>query len=242
MIHSKEGLEKEINESPYFTISGDSMEAAKESAKGKLVLNIWNYCRYYWYPSLEKSMRTFEECDDKIFKCIYDCLKKFDPNKDVFFIHYLKRSISHLVHEFQMDEASKFYNEPDHIIKDSDGKKHDNIYETTQSHYEESDALLFDDTEKLLRSIEIQFIRRLDKTKPYLQKLLTLKLFDALVKIPNLNQNYSFIDYDMLKKYTSVEDTPSQKDIAAAFDKLESDASRTLRVFFNKIQENIQKL
>jgi hypothetical protein len=234
---SKEELEKAINESLYFTIPSDSnMEAARESAKGKLVTDIWDYCRYYWYASQEKSMQIFEECDDKVFTCIFDCIRNFSADKGVF-LNYLKKAISHLTHEFQMDETIKIYYELDHIQNDSDGEEHSVIEETVPSHYKESEEVMPEtiNTEKLLDAIEVHFTKKLDSIKPYLQKLLTLKLFDALTLIPNLKQNYSFVDYDMLKKYTSVEYTPTQKDIAAPFDKLESDASRTLRNFLKKI-------
>jgi hypothetical protein len=233
LIKSKEQLEKDINESQYFIILNDSNnESVRETAKGKLVIDILDYCKYYWYQNKEKSIRTFDECDDKVIQCIFDCLKpgNFDPEKKdkngkkYQFLNYLKVAVSHKIHKFQMNKVSKLYHEPYRIKKNSP--------------YKESDALLFDDTEKILNVIEMQFLKKLDKVKPYWQKLLTLKFFGALVKIPNLKQNYSFIDYSMLEKYTSVEDTPKQKEIAAAFGKLEQDASNKLRFFLQEVKEN----
>jgi hypothetical protein len=73
---TKEQLAEEINNSPYFTLEGENLESRRETERSKLVVNIF---QYYDEP---------EDFGLELIKCINDCLRYFDPKRELFLPYF----------------------------------------------------------------------------------------------------------------------------------------------------------
>jgi hypothetical protein len=234
---SKEELEREINETPYFTLTGEENSAARETEKNKLALTILDYCRKYWY---EQTSDKWEEYNDtyniesEVDMAIIGCLKSgvFDPNSGIPFLHYLKRSIKHAINRAVSYIEKKKTQEKDYIIKESnelksllESKDDDDLPRSTPGNICD-----------LLGAINNVFKEKQERVKPYLRKLFTLELLKIRTSIENLPRGYECIDYDFFDKYSNELEIPSQKTVAADFGKDESDASRTIHTFYEKLK------
>jgi len=105
-----------------------------------------------------------------------------------------------------------------------------------------------DYTHGIFCSIEGEFCKKQERTKPFISALLTLKFFTCLLEIENYPKNaksFLFIDsslYNELKECTnSKKPYPTQQDIAKRFKKEKTDASRTINRFLSEVQSTLHK-
>jgi hypothetical protein len=255
MVKSKNLLEEEINETPFFSARGDRMAAARSTAEYKLVRNIWDYCKNYWYGNPGRSKEWFEKYNGEIDEAIVNCLKpgNFNPEKRIPFINYLKRAIHNEISEAKMKETREIERDSDPVIKNSEGEEV-LLVENLEPHYQDPGGTVNDELEIIryyLDVIEKEFIRKPDKIKTELKKYITLLLFDPLSKLKARKEldkfgQKEFIDYEMLEKYKSDRKLPTQKSIAGSFltkrgnPKTESSASRTLNNFIRAIKPRFE--
>ncbi|GHU15816.1 hypothetical protein FACS1894163_03910 [Spirochaetia bacterium] len=86
--NEKEQLENAINNSSYFTLTGENMESARSAAKAKLVLNLWNYYKNRpAYPG-KKDYGLYEEYGEELWKTIENSINSFNPSTGKIFLHY----------------------------------------------------------------------------------------------------------------------------------------------------------
>jgi hypothetical protein len=264
---SKEKLEEEINATPFFSIKGDRMDAARRTAEYKLVENIWDYCKNYWFNNPGKSRWWFKEHAGEIDEAITNCLKtgNFNPQKGTPFINYLKRSISNEIKEAEKKNAreTELINRAWHDSVGEDGKGWIQIEETKEGEegsrlknpartYPDHVVKDYDPiiVQCILDIVEKGFNQKPEKRKPELRKYLTLEWFDLLsvLKAWDVLDEFGrkeFIDYEMLEKYKSELKLPARKSIAGGFftkqgkPKTEQDASRTLNDFIKEIKPQL---
>lgn len=87
MQKSRPELEQKINNSAYFTITGGNMDEARKTAKEKLVLDLWQYCKDRpVYPG-KKESDTFQDYGEELWKAVETSIAKFKPG-DKPFLHY----------------------------------------------------------------------------------------------------------------------------------------------------------
>jgi hypothetical protein len=242
---SKEELEREINETPYFTLTNDRDSAARETAKNKLVLAIFDYCKNYWYSSPGKwaTINDKYQIKSEIGMVITECLipGRFDPDKGIPFTHYLNTSIKNAIKRCKKGDFQDNENRDDGDNWDKPIPEIENI-EAPKSKKEEAGALIQKQTiHNILSEIDKMFKNRQDRVKPYLRALLTLKMLKLLDSIESLPSGYEFIDYGFFEKYSKENKLPTQKEVAALFGRDETDASRTLSKFSKRIEHEIKK-
>ncbi|WP_043923135.1 hypothetical protein [Leadbettera azotonutricia] len=238
MTKSKEQLENDINNSKYFSVSGENMEAAKQSLATKLVLDIIDYVKYYWYAGVSRSKKSYYENEPEIYMVIMDCLRTFNANKGFPFMHYLKRSIKRvLVRNFKERKEDKntllfLGNEDENIFPSL--RDESEIYE---------DKEISQRKQEILEIIELEYqnLNKNAQTK-YRKMILTEEFFDFLLSVENLNTDYSFIDYDMLNKYSNNKDLISKTDIAAMHNKLIQRVSADVRIFKERLRPQLRDL
>jgi hypothetical protein len=118
----------------------------------------------------------------------------------------------------------------------SDGDK-ESITSILKSYYSEPDEIA-EINETFIQVMDIfeeVFTKTQKRVKPYLRQLLSIKYYEITVKYSKIAGDYSFFDKEKIKEWKEIGKIPAQKEIAAAFNKNEADASRTLQVFFNKV-------
>lgn len=117
--------------------------------------------------------------------------------------------------------------------------------------YGEDSLVQKDELERLLYKIDKTFTAYQERTKPYLSALLTHCLLVELEKLKfdidnaiKLLQTVTFskneISAKIIERFSSTDDEFfTQKDIAAWFNRDKTDASRTLRIFSEKLKKNV---
>jgi hypothetical protein len=233
---SKEELEREINETPYFALTGEENAAARETEKTKLILTILNYCRKYWY---EQTPGKWLQCDEtynienEVYETITNCLKPgvFDPDRGTPFLHYLKAAIENAINKSILYTQKRNQQEKKYIVKQS------NELKILSEHKDDEDLLrsISNDFYDLLGFINNVFKTEQERVKPYLRALFTLELLKTRTSIENLPRDYECINYDFFDKYSNELEIPSQKAVAADFGRSETDASRTIHTFYKKL-------
>jgi hypothetical protein len=155
------------------------------------------------------------------------CLKPglFHPERGPF-MHFLKRSIKNKVNNIKRDEGK---------IVNKRAPLNDDVGD------DRFNADIEDDGEILqyFATIDDVFKHKQPRVQPYIRDLFTLKIIKVLADILDLNQNYSFIDYEMLEVYKIDKKKPTQRSIAAKINRKETDASRTLRKFMKEVKSAI---
>ena len=206
-------LEQAIDNSLFFTVSGEEMEAIHNTAKAKLVLDLFKLSQYYW-----KNPEYFAV----ILETIYRCMEQFDPEMGKF-SNYFKNQARYAI----LNSNKKEWKVNKHETGFSATKQfdHDNVEEMI----EKQGAL--SQMSDYLEIIEKAFRKKQERTQPWLRTLWTHKCFDALVSIDLPDKHYTWIDYEFLEKYSNTESLPAQKEVAAMFGRCEQDASRAIRQF-----------
>jgi hypothetical protein len=238
-LKTKEQLEKEINESRYFSLLGPDMEAAKTAEKRRLIDAIIDWCRYYWYDSADRSLEMFHSKSGEIFETVQACLKPglFDPAKGAPLVHYLRASIGHIIRR-QDKTKERLFKE---FVDDDGGKTSEE--DTFRSHYgAPEDALSRKETQALLTGaldiIDADFKAQQKRCQTkYQQIILTEQYRDLISGVERLRDDYAFIDYDWLEKYPDGKDAPSITEAAAMFGKkyrMQAVFSRGLILEYNR--------
>jgi hypothetical protein len=226
----KKELENKINNSPYFTITGENMQAAKDTAYIELIEAIWKYYKDYRCLTKDESLEYYVKYAYEIDEAILACLEPgiFHPERGTPFIHYLNTSIKH-----RIDRRKITYG------------KECSLFGTVEApcFYENFDEAIVNNDliSRCFATIDEVFKNMQERVQPYRRMLVTLEFIDALADIADLNQNYSFIDYEMLEAYKTDKKKPTQRSIADKFNRNESDASRTLSEFMEKINSVCNK-
>ena len=140
------------------------------------------------------------------------------------------------------------------IVRNSNGEEYSlfDYYTSSQKPEDDPFGKAFDiknyDIQGIFCSIESEFCKKQDRTKPFLSALLTLKFFAFLLEMENCSKiakPFLFVDpylYNELRECTNSEKPyPTQQDIAKRFKKEKTDASRTINQFLSKIQNTLQK-
>jgi hypothetical protein len=222
---SKEKLEREINETPYFTLLEDKDSAVRETAKNKLVLAIFDYCRNYWYsqPSKWTKLNKKYQIESEVGLEIMGCLKPgvFNPEKGKHFIHYLKRSIKNAI-----NRCKKRYFRDNKSIDDT----------TPAENEKKEDAFI--QKHDILNVIDKVFKSKQERIKPYLRALITLEILKA--EFETLPDGYECIDYTFFEKYSNGLKKPTQKEVAKDFGRDETDASRTINRFYKSLRPDLR--
>jgi hypothetical protein len=226
-------LELEINNSPFFTLSGANTEAARSTAKSKLWLNLLKLSEYIWY---KKKNLDEDKYVSVIHETIIKCLEKFDHEKGVF-TYFFKNQVKFAFDNWDRKELNTNKREKKYA-------QNENMYENTQSQSDE----IIENTENLrimteyLEVIEQTFKGKQDRVKPYLRTVWTHICFDILLNIDIFDTNYTWIDYDFLKKYMNEAKKPTQRKVAAMHDRVEQDISRSIRQFRKLIAPKLRKI
>ena len=99
------------------------------------------------------------------------------------------------------------------------------------------DAISDEDNKRPLDDIEKVFVGLQDRQKPIVSAMMTAKVCKVVCELRIPIVEYTFIDQEIMKKYISTGDLPTQRDIAAQFGKNEASVSRTVKEFIEKIQD-----
>jgi hypothetical protein len=98
-------LENAINNSPYFTITGENRESARSTAKAKLVLNLWKYVKDRRVNRNYSHTHTYSEYGEEVWNAIEESIEKFVPGAGGTFLHYFNgncsRFLKHEIHRKQ---------------------------------------------------------------------------------------------------------------------------------------------
>jgi DNA-directed RNA polymerase specialized sigma subunit len=96
--HTLKQLEDEINNSPYFTLKAENLEALRAKERANLMYAV------YQYEHLQYTYRP-EEFDVTVAECFNACTKPeaFDPQTGIPFLHYFNRSFKKALHQAKLD-------------------------------------------------------------------------------------------------------------------------------------------
>jgi hypothetical protein len=237
MAKSREQLEREINGTIYFSITGDNTEALRKSELYKLSALVFEYCNKYVYVKSGKASKFGEE----IFNCTRDCLNNFKPEKEVPFVHYLNAALSRSIRKAEFREENAVQKLGQDCIQTQKGKKFSLLSNQRSSlQNPEEEIIKKEEIMEELDTVEKVFRNKQDRVKKlYLRKLVTHEYFDKIVRFLG---TYSFVDMEMVKNVLlNKKALPSQKEIAETFGKLEADASRTINKFKREVERKLEK-
>ena len=227
-------LEQAINNSRFFTVSEEEMEAVHNTAKAKLLLDLWELSQYYWFETENGRPKT--EYGEEIYRTSLRCMEEFDPEKGRF-SDYFKNQVRYAVLDSKIEEWEVDKQEGiDPVFQESGTKSISTLFETKQFAQDNVEEMIekqgaLCQMSDYLEIIEKAFRKKQERTRPYLRTLWTHKCFDALVSIDIPGKHYTWIDYEFLEKYRNTESLPAQKEVAAMFGRCEQDASRAIRQF-----------
>ena len=222
-------LEQTINNSPFFSILEENMEAVRDKEKAKLVLNLWKLSQHYW------SKNKFQDENDYlsvINDTILRCMERYQPEKGIF-THFFKNQVKFALNNW-IKKEHKMAAKERNFIKTNSGFAQNNTRETEEnlkSHHQMTEYL---------DVIEQAFIGKQERVKPWLRTLWTRKCFNVLAGINFPDKHYTWIDYEFLEKYRGLKKLPNQREIAAIYGRVEQDASRAIRQFRNLVAPKLR--
>jgi hypothetical protein len=259
---SRTELEQAINNSPFFTVSGENY-SARDKAKAALVNDLWEYCRDRpLHPGNPKS-KTYQDYGYEVWNTMERSIRLFDPGKGGSFLHFfnahckrfLKKELNRkeekedclnnqnalnpvsggTLHHSEEKGPSAIFDMD--MIADSDHEYHRAMPapEKTLEKKETSRSIT-----AYLEIIEKAFLEKQKRVRPRLRTLWTLKCFDALAGIDLSGKKYAWIDYDFLDKYRNAEKPPTQKEAAALYGKSEQAASRDIAWLSESVVPRLQ--
>ena len=94
--------------------------------------------------------------------------------------------------------------------------------------------------EEMLVKIENCFEECQERQKPIISALLTRLICEVIVQCEINIRNFKFVDVEIVTAYIKTGTTPTQRDLAARFDKNEASISRTMKGFVDKLKEIIR--
>ena len=100
----------------------------------------------------------------------------------------------------------------------------------------EQEFISADNCRVLLESIQTAYDGCQERQKPILSAMLTVKIAAVVRQYEIPVMQFSFVDKQILMEYIQTGTLPTQRDIAARFDKNEASISRTLKEFLGKIK------
>ena len=244
-IRSELELEQAINNSRFFTVSGEEMEAARSTAKAKLVLDLCDYSKHYWWKySQHEGWKT--DHGDEIYDRILYCMEHYNPEKGQF-TNYFKNQVKFAIlnSDKEVWKVNK-YEGIDPISKNNKGSE-SSLFEAEQFAQDNVDEMIekqgaLCQMTAYFEIIEEAFRKKQERTWPRLRTLWTLKCFDALISIDIPDKHYTWIDYKFLEKYRDTENLPAQKEVAALLGRSEEDASRDIRQFCERVAPQFRAL
>ncbi|GHV83211.1 hypothetical protein AGMMS50212_05510 [Spirochaetia bacterium] len=228
MQKTKEQLETKINESKYFSITGENIEALRKTELNKLSATIFEYCHYIYHNQTK-------ELGLEIHKCVISCLKTFNP-KNGKFINYFMSSLKNVNNSIKIKEnrdVERYKNISD--LKKNNEDCDFQIVDTVSPTPEEK-LITRENTIEYFSAFENIYRGKQGRVKKYLQKLLTVKYLEEIIELESISDstiytNFSFVDHDIYENYRNDNNPPTQKEIAESLGKHEADASRTLARF-----------
>jgi hypothetical protein len=236
MAKSREQLEKEIDGTIYFSITGDNTEALRKTELYKLSALVFEYCKRFVYVKSEKASQYGME----IYNCTKNCLNNFSLEMEVPFLNYLNAALSRTIKTAEQREKNTIKKLGQDHMQTQEGKEY-SIIDIQNSPFQnpEEESVLKEEIIAELEAINSVFIDEQERVKPYLKKLITREYFDYIIRFFS---EYSFVDTEMVKTVLLYKGAlPSQKEIAALFKRHEADASRTINKFKKKVRETFKK-
>ena len=229
-------LEQAINNSPFFCISGENMEAARATAKNKLASDLLKYSEYYW-----KGDEYIDEISDKI---IY-CMENYNPEIAIF-TNYFKNQVRYAIQDRDKKERKQIRMEGIDPVKRKrkDGSEF-SIFEKKQSTYKNIEDVMDTLYENIIcfEIIEQAFLEKQERIRPRLRTILTHKFYDILISMPIPDKHYTWIDYNFLEKYTDVSEIfPTQRELAAMLGRCEQVLSRDITLFCDLVKLRLDSL
>ena len=100
----------------------------------------------------------------------------------------------------------------------------------------EQEFISADNCRVLLESIQTAYDGCQERQKPILSAMLTVKIAAVVRQYEISVMQFSFVDKQILMEYIQTGTLPTQRDIAARFDKNEASISRTLKEFLGKLK------
>jgi hypothetical protein len=173
----------------------------------------------------------------EIHKCTKNCLDKFDPKRNVPFLHYLKAALSRSIYKAEYCEKKTIQK----LGQDYTETKEGAAYSLKHSPFPnpEEEIIERERIMEKLYTVEDVFKNKQERVKPYLSKLVTREFFDEITRFIGY---YSFIDTEMIKSVLFNKGSlPSQKEIAEIFGRHEADASRTIHKFKEEVKEKLRE-
>ena len=244
-------LEDNINNSPYFSITGDNMEAARATALNKLAKDLLDYGKHYWtrYEYDEHDERD-EHIDGipywKMKKILYKdvvaetmtkCIKNYNPERACL-TNYFKNQVKYAILNKYKEYKKKTNRQKKYIANEFS---------------EELDSLHTDDfIEKLIFSLiqarildifEQAFLElNLEKTRARFPTILTRRCFKGLAGMTLPDKRYQWIDYTFLEKYKEdPEALPTQKELATMLGLDETTISHDVGIFRDHLEPLLKK-
>lgn len=229
-------LEQNINNSIFFSISGENVESLRNTAKTKLVFDLLEYGKFYW---------SIAKHGDAVHDAILYCMEKFSNEKGIFTDFFKNRVKFEIINSIKTEKKDNYFYADPVLGVDDDGIEFTffDTKEFAQNNVEQKieKDISCQEMAAYFEIIERSFLELQDRVKPMLRAYWTLRSFDALISI-NLPdyRRYTWIDYDFLEKYRCAEKTPTQKEVAASFNRSEQDASRAINKFIERISPLIK--